>query len=437
MHWIQPVIFTLLLIGIAIFSFGRYREIWQNIQRGKPSGPVEQKPRRWKNMLLLALGQKKMFKNLIPAIFHFFIYLAFIITQIELVEIILDGLSGHHRIFAPFLGRFYTFIISFIEILSLLALLATFIFLWRRNVGKVERLHKPELKGWPLKDANLILVGEMLLVLGIFTMNGADTLLQKMMPEHYAPTGNLAVSSWLGPAIFSGLPGGVLPILERAGWWLHVVVVLGFIAYLPISKHLHIFLAFPHTFYASLQPRGEITNMPAIQWEVEMMLHPAKATGDAPPAPARFGAKDIDDLSRIQLLSAYTCTECGRCTAACPANITGKLLSPRKVMMDVRDRMEEISAFEKNNAPGGRDEKSLLDRISREELMACTSCNACVEACPININPLDIILQLRRYYILDEAKSPEEWNMMFSNIENNGAPWKFSPMDRANWIQSS
>lgn len=437
MHWIQPIIFTLLLLGIAIFSFGRYRQIWHNIQRGKPTGPADQKPLRWKNMLLLAFGQKKMFKNPLPAIFHFFIYAAFVITQIELIEIILDGISGHHRIFARSLGGFYTFIISFIEILSLLALVATFVFLWRRNVRKVERLHKPELKGWPIKDANLILLGEFLLVLGIFTMNGADTVLQKMIPDHYPPTGNLAVSSWLGPALFSGLPGGVLHLLERAGWWLHVVVVLGFIAYLPVSKHLHIFLAFPHTFFAGLQPRGEMTNMPAIQREVEMMLDPAKATGEAPPAPARFGAKDVEDLTRIQLLSAYTCTECGRCTAVCPANITGKLLSPRKVMMDVRDRMEEISAFEKNNAPGAKDEKSLLDRISREELMACTSCNACVEACPININPLGIILDLRRYYILDEAKSPEEWNMMFSNIENNGAPWKFSPMDRANWTQSS
>ncbi len=433
MHWIQPIIFILLLSILAYFSVGRYKQIWNNIKRGKEVGPVDDKPQRWKNMLLIALGQKKMFKNVIPAVLHLFIYTAFLITQIELIEIIIDGITGNHRLFAPFLGGFYTFIISFIEVLSALALIATIAFFARRNILKVARFQKPELKGWPFKDANLILLGELLLVIGIFTMNGADIVLQKLDPAHYHPTGNFAISSVLGPALFGALDKSTLMFLERFGWWLHCLIVFGFIAYLPFSKHLHIFLAFPNTFFASLKPKGEMMNMPAIQREVEMMIDPSKASTTAPPAPLRFGAKDIEDLTQVQLLSAYSCTECGRCTAACPANQTGKLLSPRKVMMDVRDRMEELSTFEKMNGAETKDDRSLLDYISRAELMACTTCNACAEACPININPMGIIIDLRRYYILDEAKSPEEWNMMFSNIENNGAPWKFSAMDRANW----
>ena len=426
---IQQVIFiavSILAFGFALFQFNRIR---QNVLLGKDYQVVGDTGPRWKNVLLVAFGQKKMFKQWKPALLHFFIYAAFLITQVELVEILIDGAFGTHRLFAPMLGAFYTFVIGFIEILSVLALVATIVFLLRRTVFKADRLAKPEMTGWPARDGILILVGEILLIAGIFSMNGADVLLQKLDPEHYPSTGVLAVSSWLGPALFGGLSEQSLVALERFGWWLHILTVYAFLNYLPISKHLHIILAFPNVYYSRLEPRGRMENMPEIMNEVKSMMGFEDAVESDPGADLpEFGAKDIFGLSWKTLLDAYSCTECGRCTEACPANITGKKLSPRKVMMDIRDRVEEVSATlnssEKPVDPAEYDDgKSLFDRITPEELHACTTCQACVEACPVMINPMEPILAMRRYEVLTESKGPAEWIPMFNSIENSGSVW--------------
>ncbi|MCB0514938.1 MAG: (Fe-S)-binding protein [Chitinophagales bacterium] len=433
MHWLQALIFLILLVVTAFLAYKSYGRVYRNIMRGKKVNIDGDTSQRWRNMFRFALGQRKMFKLTIPAFLHLFIYVAFLITQVELVEVFVDGLMGQHRVFAQALGGFYTFVISFIEIMSVLAFFATLIFLIRRNLLKVPRLVMHEMKGWPRLDGNLILYFEIYLIICIFTMNGADVMLQKLLPAQYPSTGTLAISSFLGPALFGNLSVGTLQLLERIGWWGHILGVLGFVLYLPQSKHLHIMLAFPNTWFASLKPKGEMTNMPEVEREVALMFNPEAATASDAPPPAHFGAKDVEDLTRIQLLSAYSCTECGRCTASCPANTTGKKLSPRKVMMDVRDRMEEKATNEKQHGADFDDGKTLHSYISKEELNACTTCNACAEACPVNINPLSIILAMRRYKIMDEADSPAEWNLMFTNVENNGAVWQFSPQDRAKW----
>ncbi|MAT54664.1 MAG: Fe-S oxidoreductase [Saprospirales bacterium] len=448
---IQPIVFIVVTITAFGLAFVQYKRIRRNVLLGQDEAIEGPSSERWRNMLLVAFGQKKMFKNWIPAIFHLFIYVAFLLTQIELIEILVDGATGHHRIFAEPLGGFYTFLISFIEILSLLAFVATIIFLARRNLLKVPRFHKPEMKGWPFKDANLILYGEILLIIGIFSMNGADMVLQSMGAEGYHQTGAFAVSSWLGPTLFGGLDAGTLMVIERFGWWLHVLVVYAFLNYLPISKHLHILLAFPNTYFARLTPRGQMKNMPEIQKEVAAMMNPEAApssTESQEETMPVFGASDVFHLSWRDLLAAYTCTECGRCTAECPANITGKKLSPRKIMMDVRDRMEEVSKNIDSKDPkffpespqtmlpnklGYDDGKNLFDYISREEIHACTTCNACVEACPVLINPLDIILQLRRYEILVESSGPSDWLPLFNSLENSQSAWAMStPRDAWN-----
>lgn len=448
----QQIIFILLLGITSYIAYKLYSRIFHNIMMGKPyQYQNTDKNERWRNVLLVAFGQKKMFKKWIPAVFHLFIYVAFLFTQIELIEIIIDGLFGVHRFFAPILGGFYTLLISTIEILSLLAFIATITFLYRRNLLKVPRLVKSELNGWPKLDANLILIGEFLLITGIFTMNGADTVLQGIQPDHYPNTGSLAISSWLGPALFGGLEPETLMLLERFGWWLHLLVVLGFILYLPISKHLHIFLAFPNVYFSKLTPRGQMENMPEIMNEVKSMLgfsigDEEQVMGEEMP---EFGSKDVFDLSWKNILNAYSCTECGRCTEVCPANMTGKKLSPRKVMMDIRDRAEEISrnlrsgdmkyaktqdntdikTLTKDNYDDG---KSLFDYITREEIHACTTCNACVEACPVLIDPLEPIMKMRRYEILSESAGPADWVPMFNSIENNGAVWQMS-VEREAW----
>ncbi len=439
---IIPNIIFILLLGVGVgFFVKNVKFLIRNIKLGKPVDRTDNPKARLRNMLLVAFGQKKMFKRPIPALLHFAIYAAFIITQIELIEILIDGIFGTHRFFKPSLGGFYTFIISFIEILSVLALIATITFLSRRNLLKLPRLNKAELLGWPKKDANLILMMEIILVTCIFIMNGTDEVLYNMGKSHFEGQGSFgfAVSQHLGPALFGSLSEGALHILERIGWWGHFMMVLAFLNYLYYSKHLHIVLAFPNTYFANLNPFGKFDNNKTVTNEVKLMMDPNADPYAAPAptdeAPSKFGASDATDLNWFQLLSAYTCTECGRCTSSCPANITGKKLSPRKIMMDTRDRIEEIGRnITKNGGKFVEDGKQLLnDYITPEELWACTSCNACVEECPVSISPLSIIMDMRQYLVMEQSAAPMELNNMMTNVENNGAPWQYNQMDRLNW----
>lgn len=433
---------VLMLVGLGAFTYN-VRKIRRNILLGRDVDRSDNKGGRVKTMLLVAFGQQKMFKRIIPAVLHFILYAAFVITQIELIEIFADGLSGDHRLFRAGLGGFYTFMISFIEILSILAFVATFIFLARRNLLKIPRFVKDEMTGWPKLDANIILIAEIVLITFIFMMNGADEVLYQRGQSHAAALGDdsfgFTVSQFVGPALFGGMSDGALHTIERIGWWGHIIMVFGFLNYLPFSKHFHILLAFPNTYYSNLEKKGKFTNMESVTNEVKLMMDPNADPFAAPApeegqAPQAFGAKDVTDLTWKNLLDSYTCTECGRCTAECPANQTGKLLSPRKIMMDTRDRLDEVGKNIDKHGKDYDDGKSLLrDYISEEELWACTSCNACVEACPVNIDPLSIIVDLRRYLVMEESKSPSELATMFTNIENNGAPWQFSQADRLNW----
>jgi heterodisulfide reductase subunit C len=429
---------VLFIVGFGFFSWN-ISKIRANILLGRDVSRNDNKSARWRTMLLVALGQKKMFARPIPAILHLCLYTAFVITQIELIEIFTDGFSGHHRIFRDSLGGFYTFIVSFIEILSVLAFIATVLFLARRNLLKVPRLVMSEMNGWPKLDANLILIAEIILICFIFMMNGADEVLFNQGKSHFEGTGSFgfSISSFVGPALFGNMSADSLHLIERIGWWGHLLMIFGFMNYLPYSKHFHIFLAFPNTYYSNLEKKGKFTNMESVTAEVRLMMDPNADPYAAAPAdaePQRFGAKDVNDLTWKNLLDAYTCTECGRCTAACPASQTGKLLSPRKIMMDTRDRLVEYGDNIRKNGKDFSDGKSLLgDYILEEEIWACTSCNACVQECPVNIDPLAIIIDLRRYLVMEESKVPSELAGMLTNIENNGAPWQFSQADRLNW----
>lgn len=438
---IASIVFGVILLASFGFFGWNIWKIRSNINLGRDVNRSDKKGERWATMLLVAFGQKKMFAKPIPALLHLAIYVAFVITQIELIEIIVDGFSGHHRIFHEALGGFYTFMISFIEILSVFALIATFAFFARRNIIRLPRFKKPEMKGFPSLDANLILLGEFLLCIFIFTMNGADEALYAQGASHASEasgTFGFTISSILGATIFKGINPETLHVLERIGWWGHISVVLAFLNYLPYSKHFHILLAFPNTYYSNLEKKGKFTNMESVTNEVKLMLDPNADPYAAPAAdaePVRFGARDVTDLTWKNLMDAYTCTECGRCTSACPANITGKKLSPRKIMMDTRDRMVEVGENKRKHGADYEDGKALIgDYITEEEVWACTSCNACVQECPVNIDPLAIIVDLRRSLVMEESKMPTELAGMLTNIENNGAPWQFAQASRGNWI---
>lgn len=426
---IGQLIFTILLLAAGFLFYKNASKIYKNIKLGKPTNRSDRPTERFKLMLLVAFGQKKMFKRPIPALLHLLVYIGFCIINIEMLEIVIDGIFGTHRALA-FMGGFYDFLIYSFEILALFVLISCIVFLVRRNVLKLKRLNQPELNNWPKTDANLILITEILLMAAFLTMNAADYKLQLLGESHYSQVGAFPISSFL----MTLLPESTnsLIFIERFSWWFHITGVLAFLNYLPISKHLHIILAFPNTYFSNLEPKGKFQNMSSVTDEVKSMLDPSLPTPTA--EISRFGVKDVQDLTWKNLLDAYTCTECGRCTSACPANITGKLLSPRKIMMDTRDRITEVGLNIDTNKTFVDDGKSLLDNyISREEIWACTSCNACVEQCPVNINPLEIIIGLRQYTVMEESQAPSSINTMLGNLENNGAPWKYSQADRANW----
>jgi heterodisulfide reductase subunit C len=424
MELISCIIFLILSV-IAFYIFGKkILTIKRNIHLGRPVELNDQPNARWKNVFLLALGQKKMFQNIPVALLHLILYVGFIIINTELLEIIIDGIFGTHRFFKPYLGFLYPILINSFEVLALLVFVACIFFLTRRNILRVKRLISNDLTGWPKTDANLILAIEMVLMGLFLTMNAAD------------PSANFIISSWIKPSL-SNLDVHQLHTIEQTAWWMHILGIYGFMNYLPYSKHLHIVLAFPNAYYASLEPKGKMHNMVAVQNEVLYAMQPELAPTNAAP-PEKFGAKDVMDLSWKNLMDAYSCTECGRCSAACPANSTGKLLSPRKIMMDTRDRLEIVGKNIDANGQFVDDGKSLLnDHITIEELRACTTCNACVEECPVSISPMDIIIELRRSLIMEDSNAPSEWNGMFSNIENNFAPWKFAPDDRDAWTKQS
>jgi heterodisulfide reductase subunit C len=440
MALIQQIIFLTVLGTVGWLVFKRASLIRNTLLLGRDENRYDQPGLRFATMVRIAFGQKKMFDRPLIGVMHFVVYIGFLLINIEVLEIVLDGILGQHRLFAPFLGSFYSFLIGFFEFLAVGVLITCSIFLIRRTIVKVERLQPSrhrEMGGWPALDGKIILLFEIVLMIAILTMNAADTVLQEMGSTHYTSTGDFVISQFLKP-LFYGWNETSLIIYERFAWWFHILGIFAFAVYVTYSKHLHIVLAFPNTYFSRLTPNGEMNNMPDITSEVKIML--GLTTSDPSTAaenmiPERFGAKDVPDLSWKNLLDAYSCTECGRCTSACPANITGKKLSPRKIMMDTRDRLEDIGrVMQANDGKFIEDGKSLMgDYISNEEILACTTCNACVQECPILINPLDIILQLRRYKIMDEAQAPGSWNAMFQNLDTNQAPWKFSPGDRFNW----
>lgn len=432
MDYLPNILFAVILIlGIGYFA-KNISKLRRNIKLGQDVDVSDNKSQRWKNMAMIALGQSKMVVRPVAGFLHIIVYLGFIIINIEVLEIVIDGLFGTHRVLSG-LGAFYGFLIASFEILAVLVLISVIVFWIRRNIIKLKRFWKKEMTSWPKNDANYILYFEMVLMTLFLIMNATDVQFQEMN------SGN-AISQFIAPW-FEGLSESTLHLIERSAWWLHIVGILIFLNYLYFSKHLHILLAFPNTYYGSLQPKGQLNNLEAVTKEVKMMMDPnvdpfaAPEPGTANDVPAKFGASDVQDLNWVQLLNAYTCTECGRCTSECPANQTGKQLSPRKIMMDTRDRLEEVGKnIDANKGEFKDDGKQLLDDyITREELWACTSCNACVEACPVSINPLSIIMDMRRYLVMEQSAAPTELNNMMTNIENNGAPWPYNQMDRLNW----
>lgn len=432
----QILFFVMLAVGFGLFAKSAMR-IRRNILLGRDIDRKDNASQRMNLTLKVALGQSKMVVRPIAGALHIIVYAGFLLINIEVLEIVIDGLLGTHRIFAPILGGLYTAAINFFEFLGVLVIAACAVFLYRRNVMKIGRFHSTEMKGWPFKDANYILIIEIVLMTALLVMNAAEA----NFPDDHRVAGPFFISGLIAP-LFSGMGYETLHLIERVCWWAHIAGILFFLNYLPYSKHFHIILAFPNVYFSKLTPKGQFTNLESVKKEVELMMDPNADPYAAPPepdpnaVPQRFGAKDVQDLSWVQLMNAYSCTECGRCTSNCPANVTGKKLSPRKIMMDTRDRLEEVGAnIDANGGEFKDDGRSLLhDFITPEELWACTSCNACTEACPVNIDPLSIIVDLRRYLVMEESSMPAELAPVMSNIENNGAPWQYAQSDRENWI---
>jgi len=439
MNFLDNIFFALLLaIGIGYFTIN-VKKLIQNINLGRDINRKDNPSERWKNMAMVALGQSKMVKRPIAGFLHIIVYVGFVIINIEVIEIIIDGLFGTHRVLS-FMGIFYDILIGSFEILAFLVLVAVIIFWTRRNILKINRFSSSDLNGKPRKDANYILYFEMVLMSLFLLMNAADLHLQTLGIGHYNQVGSFPISQFIAP-IFNGMSEGLVVIIERTAWWFHIIGILIFLNYLYFSKHLHILLAFPNTYFADLNAKGKLDNLESVTNEVKLMMDPNADPFATPSNPeavlAKFGASDVQDLNWVQLLNAYSCTECGRCTSSCPANITGKKLSPRKIMMDTRDRLEEVGKnIDLNKGVFVDDGKSLLNNyISPEELWACTSCNACVEECPINISPLSIIIDMRRYLVMEQSAAPTELNNVMTNIENNGAPWQYNQQDRLNWAK--
>ena len=435
MAYLPNLIFCTLLVISVSFFIRNLKRIKRNIGLGRDLDRNDYPKLRIKNMLLLAFGQKKMINRPVVGILHLVVYFGFILINIELLEILLDGIFGTHRLFAPYLGSLYNFLIAMFEIFALLVLVSVIFFWTRRNVSKIKRFWKSEMKGWPKQDADNILYFEVILMVLFLSMNATDSLLQNFGAESYIKAGSFPVSQFLTP-LFEEFKLETLIILERSFWWLHIIGIFAFLNYLYYSKHLHILLAFPNTYFANLEIKGKFRVNPNIKSEVQLMLNPQTSIPESSSTiPEKFGATDVFDLSWVQLMNSYSCTECGRCSSECPANITGKKLSPRAIMMKTRDRLEEVGKnINKNGGKFISDGKQLLnDYIKPEELWACTSCNACVEACPIEIDPLSIIMEMRQYLTLEKSAAPTELNSMMANIENNGAPWPFSNQDRLQW----
>ena len=441
MEYLPNIVFALILLVGIVFFTRNVKKLIRNISLGKSVDVNDNKPQRWRNMAKIALGQSKMVVRPIAGILHILVYVGFIIINIEVLEIILDGLLGTHRLFAG-LGVVYDVLIASFEILAFLVIVAVIVFWIRRNIIRLQRFMKPEMKGWPKNDGNMILYIELVLMFLFLTMNAADFKLQQLGAVHYTEAGSFPISQFIVP-LFDGMAAQTLVFIERSAWWLHIVGILFFLNYLYYSKHLHILLAFPNTYYGNLEPKGKFKNLDSVTQEVRLMMDPDADPYAAPvegaAEPEKFGASDVTDLNWVQLLNAYTCTECGRCTSECPANLTGKKLSPRKIMMDTRDRLEEVGKnLDANQGKFVDDGKQLLDDyITREELWACTSCNACTEACPVSIDPLSIIMDMRQYLVMEQSAAPADLNNMMGNIENNGAPWPFNQMDRLNWKDES
>jgi len=440
MNYLPNIIFLVALaVGIGYFTYN-IRKLIRNIKLGREIEELGDKKERWGNVVRIALGQSKMVVRPVAGIMHIIVYVGFVIINLEVLEIIIDGLFGTHRVFAS-LGPVYDVLIASFEILALLVIVAVVVFWIRRNIQRLRRFMNPEMKGWPKNDANYILYFEVVLMTLFLTMNAADHQLQQLGSAHYTQAGMFPVSSYLLP-VFSDMSEQSLILVERTAWWLHIIGILIFLNYLYFSKHLHIILAFPNVFFGKVVPKGKFNNLESVTKEVKLMMDPNAdpfaAPAEGAEVPAKFGASDVIDLSRIQLLNAYTCTECGRCTSECPANQTGKKLSPRKIMMDTRDRLEEIGKNIDKNGEFKDDGKQLLDDyITREEIWACTTCNACVEACPVSIDPLSIIMDIRQYLVMEQSAAPNELNIAMTNIENNGAPWPYNQMDRLNWKNES